>query len=989
MTLILILRSCCRDGTLGQSFSISVSRVIKLTPEHNLGLQVSGHASQALDDFCLWQEKQFPSTFQDEAGIANSTSPKINKRHDLAILLTKRELCRSEEQYTSDEKESDGRIAKKKESCSTLGLAELGSICKKGKSCTINQDNGLTVAHTIAHEIAHTLGIPHDDPDDPNCVEISGHFVMSPRLETDIRRLSWSECSRASLSTFLSRGDVECLREQTNDQMRSILDPTPTGTLYDVDHQCRLKFGKSDAAMCPLFKDSEDFCSILWCEVGKKCRTLGDPPAEGTICGPHKWCQLGACVGMDDHYNPKIHGQWGHWSEWGHCSRHCGAGFEVSTRVCNNPQPENGGKYCLGDHERKRVCLSGRPCHKGLMEDLDEQCMRGRRREGVVTPRRALRNPKNLCHIQCAEMNSKGSVDPPYSFIYAENGTPCGREMGSLDMCLDGKCSKIGCDLVLNSQSVLDSCGSCNGNGTQCRRFNGIHEDAPDAEISQGYEYVTTIPSHAKLIHLQERGISSNFVALIDTDNNFPILNWNYQVQWSGLYTFGAFSVNYTRTSLNATHHSEQFVSIYEEISSPIDVYLLRQADNPGLHWGYVLGFESDSLSLTPVLEWKMGPWGPCDRTCGRGNQASGPECFENNRSVSNDLCQSLNRPPVLLRACSVQPCPPSWWIGPWQDCVSLSCEMNKGSQYRSVLCVQGAEEALPDDACLSVTKPIDSQVCTLNCTEMRNDKTNNGNHQVQPNKKDPLESNIIFLPSFASSNSTNMTFQNEYSVTEDVGSSLSVGTSDQAMQDSRWVVGEWVGFCSCRSSLQIREVSCPPGMDCNTLKRPSTYKFCSQVSLCLTWITSAWTTDCDQQCGTMSQSRLVMCPIFSHTCDPKIRPLATRDCQLPACHFWSVGTWSQCSVSCGWGKKQRTVVCRHFLTQEEDENGCSNVPQPDTWKECISSSCGTDQYPQGSLNGDQGFPCEDELGSHICRRFQFLCKTNRYYQDKCCQTCG
>lgn len=57
------------------------------------------------------------------------------------------------------------------------------------------------------------------------------------------------------------------------------------------------------------------------CEIDNKCLTLGDPPAEGTICGPHKWCQLGVCVGMDDHHNPKIHGQWGHWSEWGPCSR--------------------------------------------------------------------------------------------------------------------------------------------------------------------------------------------------------------------------------------------------------------------------------------------------------------------------------------------------------------------------------------------------------------------------------------------------------------------------------------------------------------------------------------------------------------------------------------------------------------------------------------------------------------------------------------------
>lgn len=38
--------------------------------------------------------------------------------------------------------------------CDTLGLAELGTMCKK-KSCAIVQDNGLSAAFTIAHELGH------------------------------------------------------------------------------------------------------------------------------------------------------------------------------------------------------------------------------------------------------------------------------------------------------------------------------------------------------------------------------------------------------------------------------------------------------------------------------------------------------------------------------------------------------------------------------------------------------------------------------------------------------------------------------------------------------------------------------------------------------------------------------------------------------------------------------------------------------------------
>lgn len=40
------------------------------------------------------------------------------------------------------------------ERCRTLGLAELGTLCK-ARSCSIVQDNGLAAAFTIAHELGH------------------------------------------------------------------------------------------------------------------------------------------------------------------------------------------------------------------------------------------------------------------------------------------------------------------------------------------------------------------------------------------------------------------------------------------------------------------------------------------------------------------------------------------------------------------------------------------------------------------------------------------------------------------------------------------------------------------------------------------------------------------------------------------------------------------------------------------------------------------
>eukprot|EP00095_Tigriopus_kingsejongensis_P009094 maker-scaffold295_size218279-snap-gene-1.25 protein:Tk09094 transcript:maker-scaffold295_size218279-snap-gene-1.25-mRNA-1 annotation:"a disintegrin and metalloproteinase with thrombospondin motifs 7 isoform x2" len=873
-----------------------------------------------------------------------------------------------------------------------LFSAELGSICKKGKSCTINQDNGLTVSHTIAHEIAHTLGIPHDDPTDPGCTENAGHFVMSPSLETDIRRLSWSECSRRSLTNFLGRSNVECLKNASADSIQATMEPTPTGTLFDAHHQCRLKFGRSDSKLCPLFSDRSEFCRILWCEVDGKCLTLGDPPEAGTLCGDHQWCQLGQCVPIeDDHLVQTIHGQWGHWGEWGACSRDCGAGFELASRQCDNPEPRNGGKYCLGEHDRKRVCLTGRDCEGGLMEDLDAQCQSDNPGPNSV---RAIRNPKNFCQIQCVQINGDNSPSSNYHYLFAADGTACGHELGSRHMCLDGKCAQVGCDWILGSDSAQDACGICNGNGTQCRRISGFLD--ADTQETRGYEYVATVPSGAQLLAIMERDASSNFIALMDTDNSFPILNWNYRVQWPGLYTLGRLSLNYSRIPHNSSHHVRQSAHLHEPLSSPIDVYLLRQGHSPGLDWSFVLPFKNASQFQATAYQWVTGSWGPCDLTCGAGNQFAEAECREvpSHRSVPRDLCLGLPRPRALTRPCSVQSCPPSWWMGPWQDCLASSCELDNGTQYRSVLCVQGGEKALPDEACLYLSRPIDRRECTKNCTEMKTDNGNNGTEE------EAEEDDIIFLPSsslFSGSNATNMTFQDQHHSSHSLDPNQptledSHQSTDQAIQDSRWVASVWVGTCKCQFAIQLRQLSCPAGLECHSLKKPKSIQFCHFVAPCQNWTVSTWST-CSQSCGGEFQHRNVSCPmVVANGCDLMERPLSSRNCHHPACHYWSVGPWSACSASCGWGLVSRSVVCRHFLTQTEDASGCSQINQPVSQKECISAQCieshsplSSQQGPAEALNPPEA--CQDELGANICLRFRHLCG-NHFYLDKCCQTC-
>lgn len=62
--------------------------------------------------------------------------------HDVAILVTREDIC-----------------SKANTPCSTLGVAHVGGMCQPDRSCSVNEDNGITLAHTITHELGHKLVI--------------------------------------------------------------------------------------------------------------------------------------------------------------------------------------------------------------------------------------------------------------------------------------------------------------------------------------------------------------------------------------------------------------------------------------------------------------------------------------------------------------------------------------------------------------------------------------------------------------------------------------------------------------------------------------------------------------------------------------------------------------------------------------------------------------------------------------------------------------
>lgn len=129
--------------------------------------------------------------------------------------------------------------------------------------------------------------------------------------------------------------------------------------MYKAEDQCRFQFNSTDEKV-KVCSRANEICSMLWCTINDECQTQLKAAAPGTRCGYHRWCHERECVEVDQLPKP-VHGGWGNWTEWSECSRTCGSGVSIQSRVCDNPPPANGGTFCIGDRTHYKTCNTD-PC---------------------------------------------------------------------------------------------------------------------------------------------------------------------------------------------------------------------------------------------------------------------------------------------------------------------------------------------------------------------------------------------------------------------------------------------------------------------------------------------------------------------------------------------------------------------------------------------------------------------------------------------------
>ncbi|XP_034629105.1 ADAMTS-like protein 1 isoform X4 [Trachemys scripta elegans] len=86
------------------------------------------------------------------------------------------------------------------------------------------------------------------------------------------------------------------------------------------------------------------------------------------------------------------------------------------------------------------------------------------------------------------------------------------------------------------------------------------------------------------------------------------------------------------------------------------------------------------------LYDWEYEGFTECSESCGGGVQEAVVTCLnKQTREIADEtLCVTSRRPPQLLKACNLEPCPPRWEIGKWSSC-SVTCGV--GLQTRDVFC--------------------------------------------------------------------------------------------------------------------------------------------------------------------------------------------------------------------------------------------------------------------------------------------------------------
>ncbi|XP_064095145.1 A disintegrin and metalloproteinase with thrombospondin motifs 9-like isoform X4 [Macrobrachium nipponense] len=979
LTLMSVVALIFRDPSIGNRIDIAVVEVVRperqsFTPKRPYGnsAEVSGiSAEEMLKMFCKWQKQGLKYNINHQ------------RRYDTALLLTRENICRNP--YTK--------------SCDTLGLAELGTMCSKHSSCAIVQDNGLSAVFTIAHELGHLLNMPHDNDD--KCALLGGGEDSNQRMNVMSRMLDhntlpwvWSNCSRHYLTEYLHGGHGRCLEDEpwTNKLIEENTEFTLAGERFNASKQCQYVFGKS-SKICPYMPT----CKRLWCTTSldekEGCRTQHMPWADGTHCDNGMWCLRGQCVQKNKNVMRKIDGKWGDWGAWSTCSRTCGVGVCRSERLCNNPAPKYGGRYCTGERVKYESCKL-RACPTDSIDFRTQQCqVYNNKTFGLPDipddvkwiPKYAGIRREDSCKLFCQVYNSSRKYFQLREKV--EDGTPCGPD--TYDICVNGVCHIAGCDYVLNSTAKADNCGVCKGDNSTCH----VTEGSVTNPRRYGYSDITVIPEGAARIDITQRSYhdrpnDDNYLALVDLETGEYLLNGHWIVTpFPKLIEFGGTMLEYT-----GSNAITERINSTKPMKKKLLVQVLSVGDlNPP---NIIYSFTKSTMYSNPNYYWRLGDLSNCSEPC-IGKRQRTPYCVraDSGTKVRDDLCPSDQKPAPLQESCA-HTCPVHWSYSDWSKCELngeqcmrrrevTGCVSSLGNKVDEERCAkdrQYTHEECPREECPS-WKYFDWSPCSCEADETEGIQQRPYACQLRERPLQKWECRELDKPSFirncscwyaeqwmpggGKQHKTTLTLGSDWNhpqYPERSKTPWTAGVDSQREANDipnnlptsldereRLSRDDFMDNRVSTSRLQTEGYSITRNRNSpsHSQHQSSEEEFNNEVqqyepdiALHLhptNWQTGGWTV-CSRDCGGGEKFRQVVCLGSKELCRSEDRPVDRMACNTHLCAEWTTGDWGHCRTRrrrCGRGKQERLVACRDPNGPQLDEDYCHAADKPTHSRTC------------------------------------------------------
>ncbi|GAB1611297.1 thrombospondin type-1 domain-containing protein 4-like, partial, partial [Argonauta hians] len=221
---------------------------------------------------------------------------------------------------------------------------------------------------------------------------------------------------------------------------------------------------------------------------------------------------------------------WSTWSKWSLCSQSCNGGLANRTRKCIQryvgDSSETVNTKCKGKKAETKVC-NQQECSAGSSRQKLCRPYMHRKFYGKRYYWHAHIDSRRVCQAVCYARRPNFYVPVGKT---VPDGTPCDKK--GKDVCIAGRCHKVGCDGVVNSTAKEDYCGECKGNNMACRV---VHANITGDEsfVKYGYNPLMIIPKGAFNIYIKELKPSRNYLA-IKTKSGHGLLNTHWRLSSYG-----------------------------------------------------------------------------------------------------------------------------------------------------------------------------------------------------------------------------------------------------------------------------------------------------------------------------------------------------------------------------------------------------------------------------------------------------------------------